>query len=391
MYPTSDDEYAKRHDEAMANVEQWIDEPTPQEQELSRLEQFHRELFSRTPLVFVTRAIVVANLAVFAAMVLSGVGLMSPTLDDLIDWGANFGPRTLAGQWWRLFTCVFIHAGAIHLAFNMWALWNVGRMVERLVGNFAFLVLYLVSGFAGSLASVAWNPFVASVGASGAVFGVIGALLGFILAYRHAVPSSVFQEIRNSLLFFLVANLVLGMSIPGIDMAAHVGGLVAGFVCGLVISPPWNRTTAGRRLIRSLAVAIVTAVAIVAVVRFLPPAPVDVRGELRSFSAVERETVAAYNAAVKKRNDKELSDKAFADLIEQEILPKWGESRRRLEEIANVPKSQAETFSRLRQYALLREAEWTLTVAALRSHDPAKFREAEQKSQEVNALLKQGK
>lgn len=391
MYPTSDDEYARRHDEAIANVEQWISEPTPEEQELSRLEQFHRELFSRTPLVFVTRAILTANVAVFAVMVLSGVGLMSPTLDDLIDWGANFGPRTLAGQWWRLFTCMFVHAGAIHLAFNMWALWNVGRMVERLVGNFAFLVLYLASGLVGSLASVAWNPFVASVGASGAVFGVIGALLGFILAHRHAVPSSVFQEIRNSLLFFLVANLVLGMSIPGIDMAAHVGGLVAGFVCGLVISPPWNTTTPGRRLVRSLAVAIVTAVAIVAVVRFLPPAPADVRAELHRFSAMERGTVDAYNAAAKKRNGKELTDGAFADLIEQEILPKWTEGRRRLEGIGKLPKSQAETFSRLTQYARLREDEWTLTIAALRSHDPAKWREAKQKSQEVDALLKREK
>lgn len=390
MYPTSDDEYARRHDEAMANLDQWIDEPTPEEQELARLEQFHREVFSRTPLVFVTRAIVTANLAVFAVMVLSGVGLMSPTLDDLIGWGANTGPRTLAGQWWRLFTCTFIHAGAIHVAFNMWALWNVGRMVERLVGNFAFLVLYVVSGLAGSLASVAWNPSVTSVGASGAVFGVFGALLGFILAHRHAVPASIFQELRNSMLGVLGANLVLGMSIPGIDMAAHVGGLAAGFLCGLIISPPWHRTTTGRRLVRSLAVAALSALAIVATIHFLPPAPIDIREELRSFLATERETVDAYNAAAKKRNGKELTDEDFADLIEQEILPEWREGRRRLEEIGTVPKSQVENFSRLTQYARLREDEWTLTVAALRSHDPAKLREAKQKSQEVDALLKQG-
>lgn len=391
MYPTSDDEYARRHDEAIANVEQWIDELTPEERELSRLERFHREIHARTPIVFVTRAIVTANLAVFAVMLLSGVDWLRPTLEDLIDWGANFGPRTLAGQWWRLFTCTFVHCGVIHVAFNMWALWNVGRLVERLVGNFAFLVLYLVSGLVGSLASVAWNPSVASVGASGAVFGVMGALLGFILVHRQAVPASVFQELRNSILGFLIVNLAIGMRIPGIDMAAHVGGLGAGFLCGLTISPPWDSVTRGRRLARSLAVAVASAGAIVTASHLLPPAPADVRGELRSFSAVERETIGAFNSAVGRKNDGKLSDKDFADLVERDILPKWQAARRRLEEVANVPPSQAEAFSRIIRYAQLREEAWTLRVAALRDRDPAKAREAEQKSREAEAVLDQGK
>lgn len=372
----------------MANLDQWIDEPSPEEQELARLEQFHRELFSRTPLVFVTRAIVAANLAVFAVMVLSGVGLMSPTVDDLVDWGGNYGPRTLAGQWWRLFTCTFVHAGAIHLAFNMWALWNVGRLVERMVGNFAFLVLYLVSGLTGSLASVAWNPWVISVGASGAVFGVIGALLGFILAHRHAVPASVFQEIRNSILGLLGVNLVLGMSIPGIDMAAHVGGLGAGFVCGLIISPPWHRTTSGRRLVRSVAVVIVSTLAMIAASQFLPPAPPDWLAAERHFSAVEHSAVATYNRAVERRRKNELSTPDFADLIEREILPEWKEARRRLEEIGDAPEPQARELSRTLKYAKLREEEWTHDAGYLRDGDPAKADQAAQKRREIEALLK---
>ncbi len=388
MHPSSYDEYAQRHDKALADFDQWIDKPS---QELSRLEEFHRQLHSRTPLVFVTRSIVAVNVAVFAVMVLSGVGWLQPSVDDLIEWGANFGPKTLAGQSWRLFTSMFVHCGIIHLAFNMWALANVGQVVERLVGNLAFLVLYVVSGLVGSLASVAWNPSVASEGASGAVFGVIVALLGFILAHRHAVPPSVFQEIRSSMLAFLGYNLLFGISVPGIDMAAHLGGLVAGFACGLVISPPWEKVTRGRRLVRSLAVALVSAIGIAAATAFLPPAPADVLGELGRFSATERQAVETYNAAVKRRNEKSLDDAGFAEVIEREVLPKWREGRQRLEAMRNVPKSLAEHVARTLQYAKLREEAWALRAAALRDHDPAKLRAAERKAREVDALLDRDK
>ena len=132
-----------------------------------------RTLFQLTPRCFVTPAIFWLNIIVFVAMVLTGVNLMDPTSADLIQSGANYGPKTLSGEYWRLLTCTFLHIGVIHLACNMWALWNVGFLVERLVGNVAFLVLYLVSGLLGSIASLYWNPDVPSPGASGAIFGVL--------------------------------------------------------------------------------------------------------------------------------------------------------------------------------------------------------------------------
>ena len=108
---------------------------------------------------------------------------MQMQVATVLEWGANFGPKTMDGQWWRLFTSMFLHFGIIHIGFNMWVLWNVGRLVERLVGNFGFALLYVVSGLLGSVASLAWNPTTISAGASGAVFGVVGALIGF---YRAA-------------------------------------------------------------------------------------------------------------------------------------------------------------------------------------------------------------
>ena len=95
-----------------------------------------------------------------------------------------------------MLTCAFLHFGIIHLAFNMWVLWQLGDLVERLVGNIGFLVLYIISGVGGSLASLLWNPMVISAGASGAVFGVGGALMGFILLRRDTIPAEVLKHLR---------------------------------------------------------------------------------------------------------------------------------------------------------------------------------------------------
>ena len=150
--------------------------------------EFRVGLHRRTRRVWATPALVAANVAVFAIMVAMGVGLMSPSIDGLITWGANYGPRTTSGQFWRLVTNVFVHIGIVHVAMNMIGLWQMGPLVERLLGNRGFLAVYLFSGVCGSLASVLWNPFVVSAGASGAVFGVYGALLAFLLRHRGSIP-----------------------------------------------------------------------------------------------------------------------------------------------------------------------------------------------------------
>ena len=136
------------------------------------------------PRALVAPVLVAINIMVFVLMVATGVDFMEPSIEDLISWGANFGPRTVDWEWWRLLSCTFLHIGALHIAFNMYVLWDVGRVVERLVGSTTFLVLYVASGLVGSLASLALNPQVVSAGASGSVFGVFGALIGFAALQR---------------------------------------------------------------------------------------------------------------------------------------------------------------------------------------------------------------
>lgn len=198
---------------------------------------------------WVTQALVAINVAVFAWMVLSGVGLLMPE-DGLIDWGANHASVTRTGQWWRMITSMFVHAGLVHIGFNMYALLMAGRLVERLYGHLGYALLYLLAGLAGSAASALLPSRLPSVGASGAVFGVFGALLAFLLRRRALLPREVLLPLRRSVLTVIVINVAFGFAVPGIDNAAHLGGLAGGFLAGLLVAPRFD----GERLVRPWAI-----------------------------------------------------------------------------------------------------------------------------------------
>jgi rhomboid protease GluP len=156
--------------------------------------------------------------------------------DQLVEWGSNVGRLTLHGEWWRVVTSLFLHGSLLHLLFNMIALWQVGQLVERLFGSLRFTALYLIAGVCGSLASVLWNPQVNSVGASGAIFGIVGGLLAFTRRENSGVPPTVVSDLRGSLLPFLAFNLAAGFLYPHTDNAAHLGGLAGGWLAGHLLA-----------------------------------------------------------------------------------------------------------------------------------------------------------
>jgi membrane associated rhomboid family serine protease len=196
----------------------------------------------------VTKALLVAIAIPFVLEIVKGgpTSFMNPNGQTLYDLGAMQPFAIAAGQYWRLFTAMFLHVGILHIAFNAYALWIFGQMVERDYGRVQMLLIYLVSGFLASVATYVWSdPRTLSVGASGAIFGIFGAF--FVYNYRRRHTALGAQNIRTAL-SLLVLNAILAFSISGIDWRAHVGGFVAGVACGWV-SEGWGPTSQ-RRVIR---------------------------------------------------------------------------------------------------------------------------------------------
>jgi rhomboid protease GluP len=196
----------------------------------------------RESTVSLTKFLFGANVVVFIAMVAASRSIDPFPGDILGHFGANFGPYTLSGDWWRLLTYMFVHADIWHIGFNMWCLWSLGSLCESLYGSWTFGAIYLISGVAGGLARVAWDPMVPSVGASGAIFGLAGALIASLYLGEFSIPSYVIQANLKSLLFFVGFNVLFGISPIGdmfgvhVDNACHIGGLISGLILGALIA-----------------------------------------------------------------------------------------------------------------------------------------------------------
>lgn len=186
---------------------------------------------------YVTYALIGVNVAVFlAGIVLSqlagtggrGRGLGGGGGLSLAQLGGLYGPAIAAGQWWRIFTAGFLHANLLHLGFNMAALFVLGQLVEVSLGRFAYTVLYFTALVASSLGALMLSPDALTVGASGAIFGLMGAV---VVGQRSARIGGG----AGSMVVWLVINLVFTLSVPGISIGGHLGGLVGGVVCGVLL------------------------------------------------------------------------------------------------------------------------------------------------------------
>lgn len=182
---------------------------------------------------FVTPIIIDLNLLIYLGMIISGLGLVSFKGSDLLNWGANFRPLTTDGQWWRLLTSTFLHGGLMHILANMYGLLFVGIFLEPLLGAKKYAFVYLLTGILASVASIWWYDATVSVGASGAIFGLYGFFLACLLL--KVFPPEFGKAFLASTLVFVGFNLLMGFT-GGIDNAAHIGGLLSGFILGLIMS-----------------------------------------------------------------------------------------------------------------------------------------------------------
>lgn len=182
---------------------------------------------------FITPILIYLNILVYLIMVFAGLGFISFNGQDLLQWGANYRPSTIYGEWWRLFTSTFLHGGLMHLLSNMFGLLFVGTFLEPVLGRTKYLVIYLVTGILASCASIWWYEATISVGASGAIFGLYGLFLGLLLT--KVFPPDFSKAFLITTLIFIGYNLLMGLT-GGIDNSAHIGGLLSGFIIGIIIS-----------------------------------------------------------------------------------------------------------------------------------------------------------
>jgi rhomboid protease GluP len=346
-----------------------------------RLIEFSVTLHTLTPRIFVTHLLVAANVIVFVLMVLNDPGaITAPQGPTLVAFGANFGPKTLNGEYWRLFTSMFVHIGVLHIALNMWVLWMIGRLMERVVGNVGFLLLYVASGLCGSLASVAFNPYVLSAGASGAVFGLIGGMLGFLVLGRGSMPAEVVKDLRSSGTAFVGYNLVFGFIVRGIDNAAHIGGLLAGCLCGLVLGQQLTLARPVYRWPRNLLVLLLGTAITAGGISILPPPP-DLGPTVQAAMDAQQEAGRQYQQLKARWSQAVITNAQLADSIEQEVLPRGREALRKIEGITRPPPYLRELLSAYQQYLQQLVELWEYEVAMLRdpaTHPDAEFEKREQ-------------
>ena len=181
----------------------------------------------------ITYILLALNFAMFLIPSLLG------NMDQFYNWGATYGPFIRMGQYYRLLTGAFIHGGIFHLLFNMYALWIIGSQLESFIGKSRYLLVYLFSAICASLLSITMNGNVATVGASGAIFGLLGALLYFGYHYRVYLGG----VIKSQIIPIIVINLVLGFMMPDVDNAAHIGGLIGGCLMMMGVGVQYKSST----------------------------------------------------------------------------------------------------------------------------------------------------
>lgn len=335
---------------------------------------------------WVTSCCVVLCIAYYVVMITQGVDPLMPDSNDLLKWGADYAPFTWNGQLWRLVTCIFMHAGIIHLAVNMWALWSAGRILERLVGSVGFLIMYLASGIAGSMASLWWNGSIVSVGASGAIFGVLGAFASFIWHRSDSFPPSAHSQLRSSLVSCIGFNLLLGASIPGIDQAAHVGGLIAGLILGALLTQRLDQNAMERRWRKNLVAGLVSAVVLGTLIIRHPAPPPDLLQAMAVYDQVAPTQMKQFREALLSLKNKKLTEKKLATLVEREILPPWHELRERFDNFNNVPRRVREPIHQVQTYLALREESWRALVQGIRQGDSAQIDAFKSKFDQANKI-----
>lgn len=308
---------------------------------------------------FVTPLIIDINLAIFILMVVSGVNFMTPDTTSLLNWGANFRPSTLAGEWWRLLTNCFLHIGVIHLLLNMYALLYIGVLLEPILGRARFFTAYILTGIAASVASLWWHDLTVSAGASGAIFGMYGVFIALLTT--NLIEKNARQQLLASISIFVGYNLIYGLK-GGIDNAAHIGGLVSGLFIGYALIPSLKKNDDKALQTKSLSGLTVAVIAIAVVACKTISNDIGIYDEkMKTFADMEERALKVYKLPTGSSNNE------YLVAIKDSGIYYWNESLKLLNSFdkLKLPKQIKERIVLFKEYCNLRKDCYTLMYKAI--------------------------
>jgi membrane associated rhomboid family serine protease len=344
------------------------------EREWQEMRAFHGALYAPGNYPWGATALVLVNVLVFLAFFVNTKSWSGVQPQLLTIWGSNYGPLTVGGQWWRLLSSLFLHLSPVHLVLNMWVLWNAGRLAERLFGHSVFLLLYFFTGTVAGLATVVWDPALNVVGSSGAIFGLLGAVLASVIRPSHRTPTRFVRSHWLSLLLFTLFNLISGFLQFGIANAAHVGGLVSGALLGAFIAFPTRGDLERRYRLGQVAAGVGAAVTVLLIALALTPgigtpmAPVQHYWKSRQWFVLgEADNLREWQSLLAQEQSGRISDDDLALGFETKILPFWKSASERTVPGKSLPHDELAVAQDVNAYANMR-LDWAKAVVdAVRS------------------------
>lgn len=353
------------------------------------------QLRQTVPSIPVTWLLVATNLLVFVAMLVNGAGLWHSPNSVQLAWGASFGPATKDGQWWRLGSSLFLHFGLLHLAMNMLALWDAGRLVERLLGPARFALLYFSAGLAGNLLSlISQGDMAVAGGASGAVFGVYGGLLVGLWQRRSSLHPAEFRWLFWGAAGFSVLSGALGLLVPGIDNAAHIGGFVSGLLAALALMPATPRDSSwrlGRLIAGGVLMALLAGLAThIPAPRYRWSEEQQARGEINRFVDEDARIAASWSALLGQARAGQSSFEELAGRVDTEITSHYEQTFERLSAQQLSPAApSAPALAMLKNYAVERRDASQQLAEGLRAHDLDQIKQALRRVQQAEQVASQ--
>ena len=314
---------------------------------------------------------------------LMGPGSLSDP-ETILSWGGSIGTRTANGEWWRLATAMFVHAGFLHMLANVAGLVQIGLITERFFGLVALVNAFVGAGLLFGVLGVFVHPVIVTAGASAGVFAIYGMFATMVFAGIAArspftVPVSTLLKIAPSAALFLLYSLTAGHAGP-LELSGLLVGLIYGFVLvkpAVVEAPSLKRTAP-----------LTAALVIVVIGAGIPMRGViDVRPEIARISEIEEKTASAYDSAVRQFTNGELTLKELVAVIDRTILPELRAGQDRLKQLRHVPREQATLVAEADQYFKLREESWQARAAGLRRTSLKGMRSPDDTEREAREVL----